>query len=190
MPMMIVDDDSFDSELSRSESNPVPVKDNVIRRPFHGRNIGDNNIPSVVREIVANDESSTGKQLSESFGISESSVSAYRHAATSTASYDIPQEKLKEIVDNKLERISNRSKNALMKVLRKMNSKEFDAKLDASKAVELSTIAANMSRVVEKVSPKQAENVTNNNIIFYTPTPSKKSSFEVIEMNPQSNPNA
>lgn len=178
MPMGIVTDDEFESEISAKK----PVIDNVIRRPFHGRNPGDNNVPSIVREIIADDEGNTGKDLSNKFGVSTSSIAAYQHGATSTASYDTPSIPLKEIVDRKRERISRKSNRALLKVLDKMNDESFDAKLDACKAVELSTVAANISRVVEKVSTKQETQSVQNNIVFYTPTPLKSDSFEVIDL--------
>ena len=179
MPMGVVSDDEFEAEVSNKK--PV-IPDNVIRRPFHGRNPGDNNVPSSIREIIADDTGKTGKELAQTFDISQSSVAAYQHGATSTATYDRPAPALKEVVNRKRERITRKSNRALIRVLDKMDSDEFDAKLDACKATELSTVAANLSRVVEKVQPKDDTNIKQQNIIFYAPTPLKTDTFEVIDL--------
>lgn len=179
MPMGLVDDDIFESEIS--DKKPMPSAQ-IIQRPFHGRNPGDNNIPQVIREVIADDTSTSGEELSNKFDVSKSSVSAYRNGATSTSSYDAPSPKLQEIVDRKRERISRKSSKALMKVLDKMNDSSFDEKLDACKAVELSTIAANMSRVVEKVSTKNEAQNIQQNIVFYSPSPVKTDQFEIIDL--------
>jgi predicted transcriptional regulator len=180
MSMGIVSDEEFESELS-NKSIKKEVIDNVIRKPFHGRHSADNNVPSIIREIVA-DTSGNQKEIAESLGISHSSVSAYQHGATSTASYDRGNDRLKEVVNNRRERIGRKSSKALMNVLDKMNAEAFDAKLDACKATELSVVAANLSRVVEKVATRPESQSVQNNIVFYTPTPLKNDNFEVIDL--------
>jgi len=183
MPMGIVSDEVFDLEINNKTNNIKPaVIDNVVRRPFHGRKPNDNNVPSVVREIVADDDSSTQKSLANTFGISTSSVAAYQHGSTSTSSYDQPDDKLKEVVTRRRERISRKSNKALLRVLGKLDSDEFEQKLDACKATELSVVAANISRVVEKVSARPESQNVQNNIVFYTPTPLKSDTFEIIDL--------
>lgn len=184
MPMGIVSDEVFDLELNNKSKPEVTSQrnDNVIRKPFHGRNPNDNNVPSVIREIVADDSSSTQKKLAEVFNISESSVSAYQHGATSTSTYDKPNDRLKEVVNTRRERIGRKSSKALMNVLDKMNDESFDEKLNKCKATELSVVAANLSRVVEKTSTKSEQQNVQNNIVFYAPTPLKSDAFEVIDL--------
>lgn len=184
--MGLVSDEDFDLEIKGKKPNPdnVPsaLKDNVIRKPFHGRNPNDNNVPSAIREIIADDTDKTNKELATTFGVSQSSVNAYQHGATSTSTYDTPDKKLKEVVTQRRERISRKSNKALLRVLNKLDSDEFEAKLDACKATELSTVAANLSRVVEKTSATDNQNVKQQNIIFYAPTPVKTDSFEIIDL--------
>lgn len=203
MAMGVVSDDDFEaaaqqSNKRKSEPEPsVPEKtvpsaasqpliqsnpDNVIRRPFHGRNPNDNNVPSIVREIIADDTQKTGAQLAQTFGVSESSVSAYQHGNTSTASYDKPDDKLKQVVTQRRERINRKSNRALIRVLNKLDSDEFEAKLDECKPTELSTVAVNISRVVQSSDAASDVSVKQQNIIFYAPTPVKTDSFEVIDL--------
>ena len=181
MAMGVVSDEVFDLEIN-NKNEKKQVIDNVIRKPFHGRNPGDNNVPSAIREIIADDETKTNKELATTFDVSTASVSAYQHGATSTSTYDKPSESLAKIVTQRKERISRKSNKALLRVLNKLDSDEFEKKLDDCKPTELSTVAANISRVVEKVSANDNANVKQQNIIFYAPTPVKTDSFEIIDL--------
>ena len=145
MRMMIVEDEDFELELNKS----VNAKVEII--PAKGRN-GASATPESLRKLIANDILDGGNmaEVAEAYGVSRSSASAYANGATSTASYDKPANGLGEFVDAKRDKIKTRAQNKLLLALKHIT----DDKLTETKVVELSTIAANMSRVVEKTTPK------------------------------------
>jgi hypothetical protein len=80
------------------------------------------------------------------------------------------------------DKIKSRAQNKLLLALKHMT----EDKLENTKGVELSTIAANMSRVVEKMTPKTDGNTITNNIVFYSPKQISKENYETIELLPES----
>ena len=176
MPMLIVDDESFDLEVSRINGARAVVE-HTNRK---GRKPEEKNVPSVLREIIAEEGAggTSNGELARAFNVSESSVSAYKHGATSTVRYNQPNERLKTVVDEKREKIHNRASAKLLRALGEITND----KLKEAKATDLSTIAANMSRVIEKTSPREDMNKIQNNIIFVSPTQISENNYEVIDV--------
>jgi predicted transcriptional regulator len=175
MPMLLVDDESFDLELSKLNG----VRARVETRMMHGRNPGDTNIPSALRQVIA-EEATNGasvEELTKAFGVSASSVSAYKNGATSTTSYHQKNEKLESVIDRTRDKIHRRASSKLLKALTEIT----DEKLKDARATDLSSIAANMSRVIEKTSPKEDSKIQNN-IIFVSPTQIHADNYEVIDV--------
>jgi hypothetical protein len=173
--MLVVDDESFELELNRS----MRVAE-VVSLPAKGRN-GAKATPDSLRKLIAHDSLNgvPAKELAEAYNVSESSVSAYKNGASSTTTYHEPAAGLKDYVDLTRDKIKNRAQNKLLLALKHMT----EDKIKEVKPIELSTIAANMSRVVEKMSPKEQTTV-NNNIVFYSPKQISKENYETIDVMP------
>lgn len=177
MPMLIVDDESFELEVNKLNG---AGKAQVIKTIPRGRKADEKNVPSVLREVIAEEaiNGASNGELAKAFGVSESSVSAYKNGATSTKSYNNGDEKLKTVVERTRERIHSRASNKLLKALTEIT----DEKLKDARATDLSTIAANMSRVIEKTSPKEDIGKIQNNIIFVSPTQISENNYEIIDV--------
>jgi len=173
--MLVVDDESFELELNRS----MRVAD-VVTLPAKGRN-GAKATPDSLRKLIAHDalNGTPASELAEAYGVSESSVSAYKNGASSTTTYHEGKGELKDFTDMTRDKIKNRAQNKLLLALKHMT----EDKIKEVKPIELSTIAANMSRVVEKMSPKEQTTV-NNNIVFYSPKQISKENYETIDVMP------
>src|SRR6516164_5456244 len=109
MAMGIVSDSDLESELANLNRPKQQVE---IKQIDRGR--GHNNeAPESLRRIIG-EESLNGTPASDianAFGISKSSISAYKHGATSTASYNNPNPDLKRsnnIIRDKIVRKSNK----------------------------------------------------------------------------------
>ena len=176
---MVVDDESFELELNRS-MRCAEIKE----IPSLGRN-GSKAVPDSIKKLAANDALNgvAAKEISEAYNISESSVSAYKNGASSTTTYHQPNKELGTFTDMTRDKIKSRAQNKLLLALKHMT----DDKLSEAKVGDLGTIAANMSRVVEKMSPKQDGPVVNNNIVFYSPKQIAKENFETIDVLPDMN---
>jgi transposase len=179
MKMLVVDDEEFELELARS-INAAPV----ISMPAKGRQEGTKETPEVIRKLVADAamDGAPAKDIAETYGVSESSVAAYKNGVTSTTQYNKGNGgSLTDFVDGKRDKIKTRAQNKLLLALKHIT----DEKLSEAKVSDLSTIAANMSRVVEKTMPKE-QSVVNNNIVFYSPKQISKENFEAIDVSPDS----
>jgi methylthioribose-1-phosphate isomerase len=176
MKMLVVDDEEFELELNKS----MRCAD-IITMPAKGRN-GAKATPDSLRKLIAHDaiEGAPARDVAEAYGVSESSVSAYKVGATSTTTYHEPSSELKQTVDFTRDRIKSKAQNKLLLALKHMT----EDKIKEVKPIELSTIAANMSRVVEKMSPKQEGTTVNNNIVFYSPKQISKENYETVDVLP------
>jgi predicted transcriptional regulator len=175
MKMMVVDDEEFELELNKS----MRVA-NVVTLPSKGRN-GAKETPESLRKLIAHDainQNGTGEQIAEAYGVSPSSVSAYKVGANSTNVYNESKGELKDYVDLTRDKIKSKAQNKLLLALKHMT----EDKIKDVKPIELSTIAANMSRVVEKMTPKNEGTTVNNNIVFYSPKQVSKENYETIDV--------
>lgn len=188
MPMGIVSEKEFDSELSkvnsdrtqkREESNSSSITGEIID-VTKGRGIGGVEVPNGLRRIIGETAASEGRQeaisLANNFGISPSSVSAYGHGSTSTASYD--EQPNNDVISKTKERISKRARGKLMAALRHIT----DEKLGGAKARDLAGIAKDMSAVVRNMEPEgpKAPNGNGPTFVFYSPQFRKEEHFEVV----------
>ena len=174
MKMCVVTDEDFDLELNKS----MRVAE-VVSLPAKGRN-GSRAVPDSVKKLVAESSlnGAAARDVADAFNVSESSVSAYKNGATSTTTYHEPSPQLKEYVDLTRDKIKSRAQNKLLLALKHMT----EDKIKEVKPIELSTIAANMSRVVEKMTPKNEGTTVNNNIVFYSPKQISKENYETIDL--------
>lgn len=140
MAIGLVSDEDFELEGSK-------IID--IERP--GRRAGDNNVPPALREIIAEtaieEGNGAGNELASLFGISKSSVSAYKNGATSTDSYHSPDAKLVKKTNEVREKIKGKAQSKLILALNEVTKDKLaDAKLRdiAATAQAMSAIVKNM----------------------------------------------
>lgn len=179
-PMLIVDDEDFELEMQRC--NPSKNKSVIIPMDKKGRPDGCIETPESLRKLIAGDAIdgvATTKQIAEAYGVSQSSVNAYKGDSTSTDRMvaKVVDDDLKRHNDKKRERINNLAQRVTKRALEHIT----DEKLLSSKATDLSQIAANAARVIDKTAPKEAAIAVQNNIHFYSPQQIRKENYEVVD---------
>lgn len=159
-----------------NESNPITGQIVDVTR---GRPSGAIETPNSVRKLIGEETITNGRQsaleLAAMLGVSPSSVSAYSHGSTSTASYD-EQPNVGHINHFK-EKISIRARSKLMKALRHITEeklKDAPLKIVASVARDMSAVVKNM----EQEGPKTPNN--GPTFVFYSPQIRKEDSFDII----------
>lgn len=207
MPMGIVSDSDFQSELDNvSSSNPpaiippqskpeplipadIPTQhpiDGIVETiPHRGRSVGDVNVPPVLQKIIGETAAIEGRsaalKLAEGLGVSPSSVSAYANGATSTATYNEPKDELKEFIDWRKKRLSKKALGKLNLAIEHITrTKLVDAKLG-----ELVGVANAMSQVTRNLTPPEPKNplVEVNNkptFVLFRPELKSEDKYEVI----------
>jgi hypothetical protein len=92
--------------------------------------------------------------------------------------------KVKGLDEEAIEKVMGPVRDRALEKLMSSMGMITDDKLEKCKPLELSTIAANMSRVVEKTMPKEQVNQANTgaNIIIYAPKINSENSYEVVEV--------
>ena len=178
MPMMVVDDNEFEAELKNVTSTPEVTRDtNPISTPEvlppekPGRKEGDVNVPQSLRKVIAEESHINGRQeaieLAKMFGVSPSSVSAYAKGATSTDTYNKPNNSLREYINKRKDRATKKALRALHSTLDTLSGKD----LDEVKAKDLASIAKDMSAIVKTFEPEgpTVDPSNGNQFIFYAP---------------------
>jgi hypothetical protein len=195
MPMMLVSDDDFlkeveklsDKKLAELSTNKDLGLSDETRASIvtsldlfkKGRPQGRLEIPNSIRSLVAEEAicGASPDEISKSFGVSKSSISAYKNDATSTASYDTPNKELKEKNDEVREDISGRARSKLIMALDAIT----EEKIGAAKVRDIASIAQSMSGIVKNLEPAVPQHITNNNqVVVYRPKQNELEDFEVI----------
>ena len=180
MSLGIITEAEFELELNRF----VPKLNNdtsrlVIesREIVHGRG-NKQETPELVRELIASEAIAGARpsELSKEFNVSSSSVSAYKHGNTSTASYNSPSEELARSNDQVREHIAGKAQDKLVKAIEAI---DLDSKLKPNIA---SAIARDMSSIVKNLQPDPSIQVNNNKVIIYKPRMKEEEDYEVIEV--------
>lgn len=173
----IVSDEAFESQLGRlSEPRPAKVVDfNRGRGPAK-------EVPTELKKIISEEaiQGTPAKELSKAFGVSESSISAYKHDATSTATYNQPNDELKEHNDAIRTDILDKSRSKLLIALESITVD----KLNDAKARDAAGIAKDMSAIIKNLEPETNRGGAgiNQQFIFYAPKSKKETDFETIEL--------
>lgn len=193
MAMGIVSDKDFFREIQDSGKDvreapsvkrPTAIINpaTIITPPTRGRKEGDNNVPNSLRNTIAQIAHTDGRDeaiaVAKDFGISESSVSAYTNGATSTASYhETPN---KSVVIEAKTRVAKRARGKLMLALSKLTPE----KMDEAKAIELSSIAKNMSGIVKDMEPpveqKDSNELLRPQFIVYAPVVNQENHYDRV----------
>jgi predicted transcriptional regulator len=170
MPLGIVSDDIFDAEMKHVQHVDI----NRGRGPIQA-------VPDIIREIVAEEAILSDKsqaEVAEQFGVSPSSVSAYKHGATSTATYNEPHEKLNKRNDKIRSEVISTARSRLLQALDKITPE----KLEATKARDLAGIAKDMSTVISQHEPQVSNQNIGAQFVFHVPTVRKESEYEIIDV--------
>lgn len=127
-----------------------------------GRTPGANGIPDFLRVMIGTQAHlTTTSNVAEAFGVSPSTVHEAKHGRISGET--VPE--LKEAVNENVEAVHKLAMERLLKTLGVIT----DEKLEGLNAKDASTVAANISRVMEKTMPKgQGDGASR--IILVTPT--------------------
>lgn len=191
MAMGVVSSSDFDKEFTSLNSPKISIpSDNSTQAiiqdiPPHGRGAGNVEVPSSLRKVIAEESVVNGREnalkLAGEFGISPSSVSAYKNGTTSTASYDTPRVGLTEHVNGVKERIGKKARGKLMLALRHITAE----KLDTAKVSEIAAVAKDMSAIVKNMEPDTPKIETNKSgptFVFYAPVTKSEMAFDVIDV--------
>jgi len=182
MPMLVVEDEDFELEMNRL-SGP---SSSIIKMDKLGRPDGCKETPESIRALIAGDKiagNGTIKEIAKAYGVSTSAVTSYADDSTSRNDAAIGRidTKLQEHNDKVRNKIRGRAQNKLALALKHIT----EDKLEGSRATDLSTIAANLSKVVDKTTPKSEGPSVTNNIHFYSPQQIGPNNFETIDVTPE-----
>jgi hypothetical protein len=172
---LIINDELINNLKSVNNSSKVEVKEIP-----HGRGVGNDNVPQSIRKLIGEESimGSSAQELSESFGVSKSSISAYKKSATSTSSYRKPNQELLDHTNKVRDRITRKSRRLLLRAIDHIT----DDKLKDTKALELSSIAKNMGGIMKDMTPDINVNQVNNSVLIYMPRVKEEDEFEVIDV--------
>lgn len=171
--MGIVSDSDLGLELE-ALSRPVVINTEIKR----GRN--GNATPDSLKKIIAEEalNGTPAKDLQEAFNISQSSISAYKVGATSTASYNNPDQELKKHKDIIRDHIVFKARHKLVQAIEKIS----DEKLENAKLRDLASVASAMATVSEKIENKESGEIKIDKLMIYAPRMRDEQSYEVIEV--------
>src|SRR3990167_5974292 len=149
------------------------------REILHGRG-HTKNVSEPLRALIAQESiaCASAKELSKTFGISESSISAYKNGAHSTATYHKPDAKLEAANDEVRSKISGVAFNKLMDAMNCITKEKLlDAgvRTAASVARDMSQVAKNMTGTEDGVNIK-------NSVVIYRPRMREEESYDVIDV--------
>ena len=177
MPIGIVSDADFQSELSNVGS--AKIEDlKVGRGP---KNATPESLRKVISDTAIKSGNGEARELVNLLGgeISQSSVSAYKHGATSTASYHEPDKGLKEHNDNVKEKITKRARLVALAALDEITPE----KLERAKLRDISGVAKDMSGIIKDLeSPDKDDSQKGVQFNFYMPPKKEESFFEIIDV--------
>ena len=167
MPLGLVAASQFDLELARFQE--IEIK--------HGRG-NKSSTPEVIRELVASEAicHADVNELSETFNVSKSSISAYKNGATSTATYHEPDKGLALANDKVRGNIVGKAQDKLTRALDSINF------TDDIKPQIASAIARDMSSIVKNLNPNPDILVQNNQVLVYKPRMKEEDSYEIINV--------
>jgi hypothetical protein len=171
MPLGIVSDEDFDKELAGTGISHQEIK--------HGRG-AKQAIPFPIRALAASEAIAGGdpQEIAEALDISLSSISAYKHDATSTASYNQPNSELKQANDDVRKHIIGTARARLLEALAEITP----AKLKDAKLRDVASVAKDMSTIISNTEPQSVAPQVGAQFVFHVPRQRKESDFDVIDV--------
>lgn len=146
----------------------------------HGRTSGATEIPNSMRALIAGEALSgvSAKVLSEEFGISKSSISAYKNGATSTTTYNEPNPELKSKIGDIKDRIIGPAQSRLIKAIEAIT----DDKLSEAKIQTAASVARDMSTIIKNLEPPADQVVNRNQVIIFRPRMKEEDDYEILQV--------
>lgn len=178
--MLLITNQQLEQELSKLTDNKDERAPTKVIDIKHGRgNI--HAVPDSLRQIIAEEaiNGTPAKDISESFGVSESSISAYKHGATSTSSYNEPNESLIKKNDAIREDISDKARARLMQALEEITPD----KMSGAKLRDVASVAKDMSTIVKNMEPTGPLVQNNTQVVVYRPRARDEDEYETITVN-------
>jgi predicted transcriptional regulator len=192
MPLGIITDEQLNKELNRIisiDKKDIDRIENEVRAPINQPKVVDIKrgrgnqleIPNEIRALVSEEviNGTPAKQVAKAFGISESSISAYKNDATSTKSYHEPNESLKKSNDGIRDQITDKARGRLMSALDAIT----DENISNAKVKDIASIAKDMSVIVKNMEPTVPVNQSNTQVIIYKPRMRDEDEFDIITVN-------
>lgn len=179
-----------DSDLNFLDSNDLLPEEQsskpatIITRP-RGRGEASTQVPSGIRKIIGETSVINGRtdavELANMFGISKSSVSAYKEGAHSTATINEPNKNTKSFIDASKLRVSTRARRKLNLALTHIT----EDKLSEAKVGEIASVAKSMAGIIKDMEPSTEgdKNKTNTPFVVFAPVIMNELSFETIHAN-------
>lgn len=202
MPLGIISSDEFDLELNNCSSDIViPHSNNSSNSPraselieviptseviniSSGRGSGNTQVPEAIRKVLGETSSINSRkealELAGMFGISNSSVSAYKEGAHSTSTINTPNLDTKSHIDASKLRVSTRARKKLNLALTHIT----DQKLAEAKVGEIASVAKAMAGVIKDMEPSTDDGKNKSNIPFvvFAPVIMSENRFETINV--------
>lgn len=165
--------DSSGSSLPSPEDNSQQASSRVDVIPMRRPGNPGYQLPKELKTTIAILARSGERQatLAEEFGTTQGEVSYIERGKSKGVDESIVDKKLGEIRDSALDRLTQ----AVLGIT--------NDKLANTKAVDLSSIAKNLSITVEKISPRKETSTENTpRIVIYAPQIRDEASFNVVEV--------
>lgn len=181
MPLGILTEEEFKLEITKANSNGNNRKKSeavvIVERGRGDKAETPESARKLIAELAISGESNA--DIAREFNISPSSISAYKHGATSTATYDQPEKELTKHNNLVRDRIIRKSRKKLVLALDKIT----DDKLDNLDAKGCASIAKDMSTVIRNLEPEiKPETNLNAQFIFYAPQVKKEIDYPIIDV--------
>jgi len=179
MPLGITNSNDFEAEKAKLGIIPPPTAEIIDINRGRGNT---KETPEIIREIISEKaiiEGNTG-QIAKQFGVSKSSVDAYKHGATSTATYNKDHEPLKKANDELRNVIATSARLKLLEALAEMTPE----RISKAKIRDIAAITKDLSAVARDMDSVN-QGATNNGVqvTVYAPRLREEGEFEVITVN-------
>jgi predicted transcriptional regulator len=176
MPLGIISDLDFERELNELSRKSELESHNEVRP---GRN-NKVETPNSLRKVISGEviEGGDRSEVARAFNISESSISAYLHGATSTTTYNKIEQSLSNHNNKVKEKIIGLTRSKLRKAVRHIT----DEKLAAAKPGELAIVARNMSAIANDLEPEITVEESRRIVVTVKPRIRQEDEFEVLSI--------
>ena len=178
MPLGIVSDEDFDSELV---DGSVDILAEIIQKKSPGRREADIETPNVLRKIIGDTDIRDGRSealdLGKALGLSSSSVDSYSNGKTGSSMISKEPDLsgfLSKTKKDLAERASLKAQSAIDSIT--------PDKLDRANAKALSGIARDLCTIVTIMEEKKEIDSSNKVFVFMAPQIKNEKSYEVIDV--------
>lgn len=174
--------ETINSEEIITEDNQHPPEPEIISAKPRGRGESNTQVPHALRMVIGETAAIEGRSdaldLADRFGISPSSVSAYKEGAHSTSSINTPNVDTKKHINAARLRVTKRATHKLNLAL----SHITEDKLAEAKVGEIASVAKAMAGVIKDMSPGDEGNKNKSNVPFvvFAPIIKNELSYEVV----------